>query len=381
MRSKVALVRCDTYDNAAVGKAVERGFQLIGGISRFVRTGESILMKPNVLYGTSPQKGVTTHPAVLRAVGTLLKKAGATVSYGDSASFGSCEWQMQRAGLKQVGDELNIKLADCDKGRTVSHPGALLIKSFVIANGVLASDGVVNLPKLKTHALLRLTGAVKNLFGCVPGLLKGQYHVKLPDPYDFATMLVDLNTLIKPRLCIMDGITAMEGNGPRNGKPKRMNVLLFSDDPVALDATACRIIGLDPESVPTSGPGEKAGLGTYHMENIDIAGDELELFMDNSFEVVRTAPDRCATGRMRALIRNRVCEKPVIDRAKCTRCGICVEMCPVQPKAVDWPGGDKSHPPEYRYDRCIRCYCCQENCPEGAVSVEQPLLSGLVSRL
>ncbi len=381
LRSKVALARCDTYDDAAVGKAVERGLQLIGGISRFVRTGENVLMKPNVLYGTNPQKCVTTHPSVFKAVGTLLKNAGAVVCYGDSPSFGSCQSQMQRAGLKQVGDELNIKLADCDKGRTVSHAGSLLIKSFVIANGVLESDGVVNLPKLKTHALVRLTGAVKNMFGCVPGLLKGQYHVKLPDPYDFATMLVDLNTLIKPRLCIMDGIIAMEGNGPRSGKPKQMDVLLFSDDPIALDATACRIIGLDPEIVPTSGPGERAGLGTYHSENIDIVGDELESFIDNDFEVIRTAPAHCGARRVQAFIKNRICEKPVIDKTRCNNCGICVEMCPVEPKAADWHRGDKSSPPAYRYDRCIRCYCCQENCPDGAISVEKPLLSGIISRL
>ncbi|MBI4268174.1 MAG: DUF362 domain-containing protein, partial [Chloroflexi bacterium] len=274
-KSKVALVRCATYHDETVYQAVELGLHLIGGMSQFVKAGETILMKPNVLYGTNPKECVTTHPSVFKAVGTLLKKAGTVVGYGDSPSFGSCASPMQRAGLKHEADELNIRLADFDKGRTVSHRGALLIKSFVIANGVLDADGVVNLPKLKTHPLVRLTGAVKNMFGCVPGLLKGQYHVKLPDPYDFATMLVDLNTLIKPRLYIMDGIMAMEGNGPRNGNPRPLNALLFSDDPVALDATACRIIGLDPRFVPTSLAGERAGLGTYHQENIDIVGDEL----------------------------------------------------------------------------------------------------------
>jgi len=123
---------------------------------------------------------------------------------------------------------------------------------------------------------VRFTGAVKNQFGCIPGILKGQYHVKLPDPYDFAAMLVDINTYIKPRLYVMDGITAMEGNGPRSGKPKQLKVLLLSADPVALDATACRIIDIDPEIVPTAKLGEKANLGTYHKENIEITGDNLD---------------------------------------------------------------------------------------------------------
>ena len=379
--TRVALVRCDTYDDDKVYKAVQTGLDLLGGISQFAKPGERIVMKPNVLLGTNPEKCVTTHPAVLKAVGRVLKEAGASVYYGDSPTFGKCEANLRKAGLKQVGDELGFSLADFDSGRTVSHKESLLVKSFVIANGVLDSDGLVNLPKLKTHPLVRFTGAVKNQFGCIPGLLKSQYHVKLPDPYDFATMLVDLNTLVKPRLCVMDGIMAMEGNGPRSGKPKKMNVLLFSSDPIAIDATACRIIDLDPEVVPTSRPGEKAGLGTYHGENIQIVGEAIESFLDRSFEVIRTLPMPCTSSRLRTMVKNRICERPAIDKAKCTICGVCVRMCPVEPKAVDWHTGNKSNPPTYKYDRCIRCFCCQENCPEGAVFVESPLLGRVFSRV
>ncbi len=373
-KSKVALVRCDTYDDEKVAKAVQQGLDLLGGIAQFAKPGERIVLKPNVLIGSKPEKCVTTHPAVFKAVGRLLREAGVIVSYGDSPSFGKCEPNIKKSGLKEVGDELGLSLADFDSGRTVSHKDALLVKSFVIANGVLDSEGLVTLPKLKTHPLPRFTGAVKNQFGCIPGLLKSQYHVKLPDPYDFATMLVDLNTLVKPRLCIMDGIIAMEGNGPRGGKPKKMSVLLLSGDPIAIDATACRIIDLDPEAVPTSIAGEKAGLGTYHSENIEIVGEDMESFLDRSFEAIRTPPTPCNSGRLRTFVKNRICEKPVIDETRCNKCGTCVKMCPVEPKAVDWHNGDKSKPPTYKYDRCIRCYCCQENCPEGAVFVESPVL-------
>ncbi len=379
-KTRVALVRCDTYNDDKVYKAVREGIDLLGGISQFARTGERIIMKPNVLWGTNPEKCVTTHPVVFQAVGSLLNEAGARVYYGDSPTFGKCEPNMRKAGLKQVGEELGFSLADFDSGSAVSHRKALLVKSFVIANGVLDSDGLVNLPKLKTHPLVRFTGAIKNQFGCIPGLLKSQYHVKLPDPYDFATMLVDLNTLVKPRLCVMDAIVAMEGNGPRSGKPKKMSVLLFSSDPIAIDATACRIIDLDPEVVPTSRAGEKAGLGTYHGENIEIVGEDIDSFLDPSFDVIRTPPMPCTRSRARTFVKNRVCERPAIDKAKCTVCGICVRMCPVEPKAVDWHSGNKSKPPAYKYDRCIRCFCCQENCPEGAVFVESPLVGKIFFR-
>lgn len=380
IKSTVALVRCDAYDDEPVYKAVEAGVDLLGGISYFIKPGEKIVIKPNVLIGTNPRKCVTTHPSVFKAVGRLLQKAEASVYYGDSPSFGKCEGNMKRAGLKPAADEMGMMLADFDNGKVVSHKKALLNKRFVIANGVLESDGLVSLSKLKTHQLTRFTGAVKNQFGCIPGILKGQYHVKMPDPYDFATMLVDLNTLIRPRLYIMDGIMAMEGNGPRSGKPRKLGVLLFSSDPVALDSIACKIINLDPAFVPTSKPGEKAGLGTYHYANIKVVGDKIESFIDKDFDVIRKPPVSFPGGRIRTFIRNQTCPRPAIDRTKCNNCGRCVEICPVDPKAVDWYTGDESKPPTFKYGRCIRCYCCQELCPEGAVTVENTLLGRILFR-
>ena len=354
--------------------------ELLGGVGQFIKEQEKIVLKPNVLLGSDPDTCVTTHPSVFKASGKLLQEAGALVYYGDSSSMGKCEGNCRRAGLKQVGDELGFTIADFDSGRAVSHREALLVKNFTIANGVLDADGLVSLPKFKTHGLMRFTGAVKNQFGCIPGFIKGQYHVKLADPHDFAAMLVDINTFIKPRLYIMDGIRAMEGNGPRGGKVSKMNVLLMSADPVALDATACRMINLDPESMPTSKPGEQSGLGTYHTEKIEIVGDNPETFYTPSFKVVRSAPLHCSSGRLQSFVKNQVCERPAIDKARCTICGTCVQMCPVDPKAVNWHSGDKGRPPTYKYDRCIRCYCCQEVCPEGAISIKNPALSRVLMK-
>lgn len=379
-KSTVALIKCNTYDDKRVYEAVEAGLDLLGGISSFIKPGERIVIKPSVLFGMNPQKCVTTHPSVFKAAGIMLKKAGATVYYGDSPGFGKCEGNMKRANLKQVADELGIILADFDKGKVVTHREALLNKRFVLANGVLKSNGLISMPKLKTHGLTRFTGAIKNQFGCIPGILKSQFHVKMPDPYDFATMLVDLTMLIKPRLYIMDGIMAMEGNGPRSGKPRKLGVLLFSGDPVALDSVACKIIDLDPTFVPTSGPGERAGLGTYHYENIEVIGENVESFVDKNFEVTRKPPVSAPSGPMRTFIRNRICPRPAINRKVCTNCGICVEVCPVNPKAVNWHIGDESRPPTFKYDRCVRCYCCQELCPEGAVTIQDTFLGRIFFR-
>jgi len=359
---------------------LQQGLDFLGGVSRFVKKHEKLVLKPNVLLGANPDTCVTTHPAVFKAAGKLIQEAGAQVYYGDSSSIGKCEGNCRRAGLKQAGDELGFIIADFDSGRPVSHKDALLIKNFTIANAVLDTDGLVSLPKFKTHGLMRFTGAVKNQFGCIPGFIKSQYHVKLADPYDFAAMLVDINTFIRPRLYIMDGIWAMEGNGPRGGKVRKMNVLLLSTDPIALDATACRMINLDPEDVPTCLAGEQAGLGTYHIEQIEIEGESLKSFYTPAFQVVRAAPQRCSSGRLKSFIKNQVCERPVIDKARCTVCGTCIQMCPVEPKAVNWHTGDKSRPPTYKYDSCIRCYCCQEVCPEGAISIKNPPLSSVLTK-
>jgi uncharacterized protein (DUF362 family) len=380
IKSKVALVPCASYDDAEVLAAMKTGIDLIGGIGCFVKPGEKIVLKPNVLIGAGPDKCVCTHPAILRAAAKILLEAGAVVTCGDSPAFGGTSLNMNIAGLKQVADELGIGLADFSHGREVMHKEALLNHRFVIANGVLDADGLISLSKLKTHSLTRMTGAVKNQFGCVPGMLKNQQHARMPDPFNFATMLVDLNTLIRPRLFIMDAVMAMEGNGPRNGKPRKLGVLLLSADPIALDAVACKLIDLDPAFVPTSAPGEKSGLGTYHYENIEIVGAKVEDYICRDFDVVRKPVVSTAGGRVSKFMKNRFSPRPTIDKSLCNQCGTCVKNCPVTPKAVDWVGGDKTRPPAHNYNRCIRCFCCQETCPQGAISVKETLLGRIFYR-
>ncbi|MDP4240758.1 MAG: DUF362 domain-containing protein [Bacteroidota bacterium] len=374
MKSKVALVRCDSYEINEVRQAVSKGLELIGGARRFVKPGETILLKVNLLVGEVPEKCVNTHPAVFRSVAELFSAEGALIRYGDSPGQGSPHAAAKKSGIADVAEEMNIELADFKDGREVFFEEGNQNKKFFIANGVLDTDGLISLPKMKTHALERFTGAIKNQFGCVVEMRKGEFHVKLPDPTDFARMLVDLNNCVKPRLYIMDGIVAMEGNGPREGTPRPMNVLLFSTDPVALDATASRLINLNPLYVPTTLLGGETGAGTFREEEIEIVGDEMKDFICMDFNVVRTPVKTVKKNQVMSFLNNRLISKPVIIAEKCTHCGTCVHSCPVEGKAVNWQDGDRTKPPVYDYKKCIRCYCCQEMCPESAIVLKDPII-------
>lgn len=378
-RSTVAVVRCETYEAEAVHAAVGRGLELLGGAGRFVQPGERIVLKPNLLLGADPDAAITTHPSVFEAVVRHLQTAGATLSYGDSPGFGSPAAVARGAGLAQVAERHGVTLADFSDGRLLSFPEGRLVKQFFIANGVLDADGLISLGKFKTHRLTRLTAAVKNQFGCIVGMRKGEFHARMADVDRFCQMLVDLNRAVAPRLFVVDGIVAMEGNGPSGGDPRPMNVLLLSADPVALDATVARMMALDPTLVGTITYGEGFGLGTASA--IDWVGDPVEAFVATDFEVVRSPRSTTGSGALASLLRRLVIPRPVIDPARCTACGTCVSVCPVDPRAVDWRDGARgsaSGPPTYDYSRCIRCYCCQEMCPEGAIDVRVPALGRVI---
>jgi len=356
-------------------------YYVLGGISSLVKEGERITLKPNVLWGDDPNKCITTHPTVFRALGVIFKEAGAVIQYGDSPGFGKPEYHMKRAGLKAVADELGIGLADFEHGREVEFPDSPYVKRFTVALGAIECDGIVNLPKLKTHGFLRLTGAVKNIFGCIPGMLSHGFHVKIPNPYEFSKMLVSLNLLLKPRLHVMDGIVAMEGNGPRGGHPVKMGVLLFSTDPVALDTMMCRIVGFEPALLPTNTIGGQYGLGNSNPDEIEIVGDPIETFINRQFDILREPIPSQPQLLVPSLLKNMVFPRPVIQRDRCVRCGTCVEVCPVEPKALGWIGAKGEEVPSYTYKRCIRCFCCQEICPESAIYIKRPPLRKLLVRV
>lgn len=381
MKSRVAVIPCGGYEQELVYDAIERGVSLLGGWDRFIKPEEKILLKPNLLNRADPDKAVTTHPAVFEAVIRNLKGKGfGRLTYGDSPGHpGSAEKTAEICGLKEIADRLEVAFGDFSRSKTIDFVRGRITRKFEICQGALDADAIVNLCKMKTHQLERITGGVKNMFGCVYGMNKGASHAKYPDAESFAQMLIDLNLLLKARLHIMDGVVAMEGNGPGSGTPVKMNVMLFSEDPVALDATFCRLVDLDPSTIPTVFYGAIFGLGRWKEGDIEIVGvDNLDDYSNPRFDVPR---EKTSGGKWSYLNKLKVlARKPVILKEKCVRCGACVAACPLEEKAVCFPDGEVSRPgvkreaPVYDYKKCIRCFCCQEMCPEKAIIVKRKLI-------
>lgn len=379
-KSVVALVPCATYEAESVYQAVKQGISLLGGIEKFVLPEEKVLLKPNMLGKANPERAMTTHPAVFRAVGRLLREKGyGNITYGDSPGpeHISIAKVAEGCGIAQSAKELDIPLADFMHGTKTLAPDGFVCKQFLICNGVLESDAIINLCKMKTHALERLTGAVKNLYGCVQGLNKGAGHAKYPDAVRFARMLADLNALLKPRLHTMDGIVAMEGNGPSSGTPVEMKVLLFSQDPVAIDSVFCRLVNLSPLLVPTNVAGEQAGIGVWREKDIEILTPEGKISFEQAagmygkadFQVFRGSGPKGRIFRLAHFI-PALLERPVAEQKLCVRCRACVKSCPVDGKAI-FLDVKKDKAPRYDYKKCIRCYRCQEMCNYGAIYIKR----------
>ena len=376
-KSIVAIVTCESYESGLVESAVRKGLNLIGGINQIVKPGEKILLKPNVLRGSDPERCVTTHPEVFRAVAKILLEQKVILSYGDSPGDPlSTISALKKSGFFTVAEELGISQDDFDHGQDCAFADGVVNKRLSIVNAVLKNDGVVSLPKLKTHGLTRITGAIKNQFGCVPGMKKGQYHAQFPDVFEFSKLLADITLFIKPRLYVMDAIYAMEGNGPQSGDPKKLGVLLFSTDPVAIDTVCCKIVDMDPGFVPTIASGRIAGLGTDSMNEIEVRGQTILSVQDKTFVAVRKAPVPLPGNRFLSEIRRLFLPRPVINKSKCIVCKKCVQVCPVEPKALEMKKGKKT--PQYDYSRCIRCYCCHEMCPAKAIHIHETTLKKLL---
>jgi len=368
--SKVILIRAEEYIVDNLYKKIGDAIDKLGGIHLFGKTGEKILIKPNMLAPDEPERATATHPVLVEAVARILNDSGAIVSCGDSPSLYDPVKTMKKTGIYEACNKTGVKIADFRNSEKIISEKAVQNKVFSIAKGVLDSDGIISLPKLKTHGLTLLTGAIKNQFGCIPGPTKAGFHAKLETVDKFSQMLVDLTTIVNPRLYIMDGILAMEGNGPRRGNPIKASVILVSDDPVAMDTVAAKLMCVSPEFVTPIVKGNESQLG--NMNNIQIIGDPIEelakKFMLPRFKGTFNRIPR----PIRNLVKNALIAKPVIDKNLCTKCYECIRVCPTKPKSIKLT--DENYP-KHDYSTCIRCYCCQEVCPEGAISLKIKIFS------
>lgn len=372
--SKVVVLRCEEYDVDLLYPKLLWALEQLGGIESIIPKSKTILLKPNLVVGSAPEKAVTTHPVVFEAIGKILFEKGYTIMYGDSPGLGNPYNVAKKAGLVDVAEKYNMIHGDFTNGRKVSIPDSKVCKQFDIVNAHFEADAIINLPKMKTHALQRITGAIKNPFGMVLGYNKATMHSRFTNAFIFSEMLIDLNNYLKVDLHIMDGIVGMERNGPRNGDPVQMNTILVSTDPVAMDSVFCKLVNLNPEIIPTITFGEKYGLGNFH--NVEIIGDDFESLINPNFDIPKSklkVEDKNKFSILKHAVR-----RPYIEEDLCKKCGVCVEVCPVEGKAVDWDNMNKQKPPIYDYTKCIRCYCCQEMCPHEAIDVETPILGKIL---
>jgi uncharacterized protein (DUF362 family)/Pyruvate/2-oxoacid:ferredoxin oxidoreductase delta subunit len=368
MKSQVSIVRCPDYETEAVETAVRQACE----DARFPdAAGKTVLFKPNILRGAEPDKAVSTHPAVLRAAIRYAKSRGAArVLVGDSPAFQVGVAAFRKSGLLEAAAEEGAEWVDFSDAVLVDNPEGMLVKSFTVARAAVEADILVSLCKLKNHTLMYYTGAMKNLFGCIPGLQKPQFHMRFPERVRFGQMLTDLNLALKCEFSLMDAVVGMEGPGPSSGQPRGIGAILASRDPLALDCAACRIVGLDPSQVPNleDALGRKAWIASESdIEVLGAGADEIRV------EGWKHLP-RNGKGmpRIPPALQNLVVGRPFFSKRACIACGACVTICPGKALALVPDAQAKAKRRiEVDYEKCIRCYCCHEVCPEDAILVRR----------
>lgn len=374
----VSIKKCGSYEKETVQKAVAEAVSLLGGMDRFVKRGERVLVKPNLLAAKPPEAAVTTHPQVVRAVLALLKDAGAAPVVGDSPGLGSARKAAEKGGILAVCLEMGVELIELKELLIADNPKGRTFKKLEVAREAVECGSIINVPKLKTHAQMYLTMAVKNMFGCVPGKLKPGWHLSAGvQSQSFASMLLDLCLFLSPKLSIMDAVTAMEGNGPGSGDPRHVGLIFAGESPVALDMTAAAVVGASVDDVPLLKAARRMGMNEAEPSNIRVLGESVEDVRVAGFKF----PPLSSTNFTERLpkfidrpLRKALTGRPHIKNSQCTLCGVCVSVCPAEVM-------ENTGKIEISYDRCIRCYCCQEMCPEGAISVRDGWLKRLIPGL
>lgn len=368
-----ALQRCRDYHPAEVRRALRQAMDPLGLPQRLIRPGDRVLLKPNMLSAKEPDRAVTTHPEIIAAVGEMVLDCRGRVILGDSPAGAARNLQKHwdKTGIWQAAQRLGIQPISFEDAGTKSFPAPE--GHISISRAALEADLIINLPKLKTHQLVRMTGAVKNMFGTVPGFRKGDLHSRAPEPLRFARFIVAIYRNITPALNIMDAVLTMEGNGPSSGHPRHLGAILVSENALAMDSLACRLIGMDETRLPIFQAAAEVGLWDFNHDTLPIYGaDPQELYVPN-FRI----PDVSRLERIPPFVyknlKRIVWVRPKADPALCNSCGICVENCPQQAMLL------RNGAPRIDYSICIKCGCCDEVCPERAIYQEMSHLARFLS--
>lgn len=376
----VAIVRCADYGEETCERALREVLVPFGGLD-WVRPGMRVVIKANLVSAMKPEKAATTHPALLAALTRMLRERGANVVIGDSpggtfaaphlnAVYRACGLSEAEAAGAELNRDFSQKEADLPEAHTARH---------ITYTGYLdGADAIISFCKLKSHGMLSLSAATKNLFGAIPGIIKPEYHYRYPDPMDFADMLIDLNEFFRPKLYLVDAVQTMEGNGPTAGTPKYMGALLAGTNPHKIDLLCAKLIGLEAKNVPTLRAAQERGLTPASAEELEVSGDAEE-FVCKDFVTVQkgTGTDFGAQkGKLLGAAAKTVLRaRPKLKRSRCVGCGVCRDTCPAQAIVIEKG--------KAKIDRriCIRCFCCQEFCPKGAMRVHRTWVARIAGKL
>jgi len=365
-RATVSIAPCASYGPEMLN-AVRQALSLLPDEALPVCGGRRVLIKPNLLTARRPEEAVTTHPALVRALIRLVREWGGLPCVADSpANAVSVQKVWDSTGFRAMCHEESVPLLNLEKaGSECCTVGRY---SFTVAKPVLEADVIINVPKVKTHVLTTLTGAVKNMYGVVPGFQKTGLHKAFPSRRGFGELLAAIYSRIPPHLSVADGVLGMEGPGPAGGVPRRMGFLAASTDGVALDRVLCGILGINPVEVPVFRPLARMGIGTSDLSRIEVAGLPIAEIAPECFRAPGPLRSRLIPVGLVRLLDPFLWIRPAFTES-CVSCGLCARACPVNALQVE-----EGRRPQLDTSKCIGCCCCHEICPHRAVRMRHSLL-------
>ncbi len=370
---KVSVIKCKDYNYTELKEALNITFKNLGGIEKYITKGTKVALKPNLLMPCNPNTAATTNPYLIHALTDILIEHGAIVSIVESPGGPYIKTNLKNVykacGMEAIAEKTELKLNFDLSVKLHNIADGKLLKKVEIIEPLLNADIIINLPKLKTHGQMTYTGAVKNMFGSVPGAKKAEYHFRMSQYDFFANALIDIFLATKPGLSIMDAVVGMDGNGPSAGTPKRLGFIAASKDAFALDLTCLKIVNVPPEQVPIIEQAIKRGLCPSDIREINICGTPLDEIKIDDFSIPE--PDKLNSinftdSKFFNLMANCILKpKPVINKKLCTGCKICADNCPAKIMVTN------NKIPRIELSKCIRCFCCQELCPQHAIKIKR----------